>query len=157
MEIRSYRREDLDAMVALDERCFAPVFLFDQRSMRRFAEAPRARTIVAEVSPGVFAGFVITHLELSSKGFFQGYCVTLDVAPEQRGIGLGAELLRHAEEAMAARDAVQMILHVHTGNEAAIAFYSRQGYIFKRRVFDFYGPGLDAFVYAKPISPRSQE
>lgn len=144
-------------MVALDERCFAPVFLFNRRSMRKFAEAPRASAMIAEALPGVLAGFVIAHIELSSKGFFQGYCVTLDVAPEQRGKGLGGELLRHAELTMAARDAVQMLLHVHTANEVAIAFYYRQGYIIQRRVFDFYGLGLDAFVYAKAITPASRE
>ena len=44
-----------------------------------------------------------------------------------------------------------MLLHVFTGNEAAIGFYTREGYTLRRIQQDCYGQGLDAFIYSKAL------
>src|SRR5271170_7957225 len=57
--LRDYRAEDLDAMLRLDETCFAEEFRFDRESMREFAEERNAIVRVAEKTDGEIVGFVI--------------------------------------------------------------------------------------------------
>lgn len=152
--MRAYRREDLPAIFALDEICFAPAFRFSLAAMRRFAEARNALTVVAESESGV-AGFCIAHVE-RVRGERVGYIVTLDVAPEARRHGLARRMMLQIEDE--ARDAGcgTMGLHVSVENESAMLFYEREGYVRTHTVADFYGPELDAYVYEKTIkSPLS--
>jgi ribosomal-protein-alanine N-acetyltransferase len=147
--LRSYRPSDLEAMFRLDEICFAEEFRFDKESMLTFAEARNAIVVVAEEAGGEIAGFVIAHVERAAAGRC-GYVVTLDVAENHRRVGLAGRLMREVEARAAAAGARWMELHVFTGNEGAIRFYERWGYVrvaVRRR---FYGAaGLDAFVYRK--------
>jgi ribosomal-protein-alanine N-acetyltransferase len=141
MRLREYQTSDLDAMVALDDECFEKPFRFSRAAMRSFAEAKRARVVIAEAD-GELAGFAILHVERGA-----GYVVTLDVAPQQRRVGLATRLM--GELAAQARSAgcSEVWLHVFAGNEAAISFYERLGFVFQATVQGFYGAGLDALEY----------
>ena len=133
-------------MFRLDEVCFEEPFRFSLAVMRRFAEARRARVVVAE-SDGVLVGFCVVHVEAAKIG----YVVTLDVAPEWRRKGLAGVLMGAVEDQVRAAGCEVMVLHVFTGNEAAIRFYESCGY---RRITvcaDFYGSGLNGMLYLKRI------
>jgi ribosomal-protein-alanine N-acetyltransferase len=147
--LRDYRSSDLDSIVRLDQVCFAAEFQFDRASMQGFAEARNAIVVVAESAGGEVAGFVIVHVERVPAGQ-RGYVVTLDVAENHRRLGLAGRMMREVEVRASAAGAQWMELHVFTGNEGAIRFYERLGYVrvgVRRR---FYGAsGLDAFVYRK--------
>jgi len=150
--LRPYTPADLDALVALDDLCFAAAFRFSRSAMRRFAEAPNARTLLAE-DEGQLAGFAILHIESShTEGSRTGYIVTLDVAPAHRRLGLATRLMEAIEAQ--ARDAgcTALALHVHTGNAAALRFYRKLGFAFSHAEPDFYAPGFDAEVYRRPIT-----
>jgi ribosomal-protein-alanine N-acetyltransferase len=150
--LRGYRATDLEAMFRLDEACFEEEFRFDRDSMRAFAQAQNAVTVVAEDVEGEIVGFVIAHAELRAEGV-QAYVVTLDVADRCRGKGLAKRLMQEAEIRMAAEGAERMELHVFTGNELAIRFYERLGYVRIGLSRRFYGKaGLDAFRYRKDLS-----
>jgi ribosomal-protein-alanine N-acetyltransferase len=152
IELRRYRVDDLDAMFWLDEVCFAEQFRFDHDSMRTFAEAHNSVTIVAEDAEDEVVGFVIAHMELH-VGLVLGYVVTLDVAERCRRKGLAKRLMQEAEIRVAAEGAEWMELHVFTGNERAIRFYERLGYVRIGLSRRFYGKdGLDAFRYRKRLS-----
>jgi ribosomal protein S18 acetylase RimI-like enzyme len=138
-------------MVRLDETCFREAFRFDRRSMRRFAEMRGAIVVIAEEDVAM-AGFVIVHLEGGAAERY-GYVVTLDVAPELRGIGLGRALLGEAERQVRAAGVGRMGLHVAVDNDAAIRFYEGLGYgcigVAKR----FYREaGLDGLIYLKELA-----
>jgi ribosomal-protein-alanine N-acetyltransferase len=149
--LRDYRVDDLEAMFRLDEACFAEEFRFDRRSMRIFAGGRDAITLVAEKVAGGIAGFVIVHVERAAAGL-RGYVVTLDVTEEHRREGLAGRLMREAEARVAEAGAGRMELHVFTGNEGAIRFYERLGYVRIGLSRGFYGKaGLDAFVYRKEL------
>ena len=151
--LRPYRRSDLERMVELDKLCFGPEFRFDERVMRRFAEGHRAYTYVAEGAPGEILGFVIVELAGRSKER-HGYCVTLDVAPTQRGRGIGEALLRAGERWVGENGGSHVKLHVWVQNEAAIRFYERLGYSLQGSVPEFYGGvGMDALVYSRQLAP----
>jgi ribosomal-protein-alanine N-acetyltransferase len=146
MEFRGYRTDDLDAMFALDETCFEVPFRFSRAMMRRLAEAKKARVVIAEEDG--LAGFCVVHVERVESGWV-GYVVTLDVAKKWRRKGLAGELMRRVEALVREDGCGAMALHVFVGNDAAIPFYERSGYVRSGRVVGFYGEGGDAWVYRK--------
>ena len=136
-------------MFRLDEVCFETPFRFSRAAMRRFAEARRARVVIAELG-GELVGFCIVHVETVEREEV-GYVVTLDVALAWRRQGLAGMLMERGEAEAREAGCVSMALHVFTGNEAAIRFYERMGYAFWARDEDFYGVGVDGLVYRKGI------
>ncbi len=148
MLVREYRDSDLDAICALDGACFTVEFRFSRESMRRFVTRRGAISLVAEAPDGAIAGFVIVHLERASRG----YVVTLDVAEGWRRRGLAGALMEAAEARVREAGALLIGLHVFTGNEGAVRFYERQGYVRVGIVPGFYGvAGGNAFVYRKEL------
>jgi ribosomal-protein-alanine N-acetyltransferase len=148
--LRDYRTTDLDAMFRLDEACFAEEFRFDRESMREFAEERGTITLIAEDVSGEFAGFVIAHVEQIATGR-RGYVVTLDVAFGSRRAGVAGRLMEEAERRTALAGAARMELHVFAKNEGAIRFYEGREYRRMGERVDFYGRGLDAWVYRKDL------
>ena len=136
-------------MYELDLLCFADPFCFDLRSMRHFAMQKDAIVVVAEDS-GALGGFVILNLE-PMLGAKIAYVTTLDVHPQLRRHGLAMKLMDEAERVAEGAGAGLAALHVYTGNEPAIAFYERRGYARGSLDPEFYGPGVDAWTYTKPL------
>jgi len=149
---RSYQPHDLDAITALDALCFEPPFRFSLTAMRRFVETTNAWTLIAE-SGATLAGFLIVHLELV-QGRTVGYVVTIDVAQTFRRTGLGRRLLSEGERWVAASRGEAMLLHVYVKNPEAIAFYEQLGYQSVGVVSGFYGRGIDAILYSKPLMEK---
>ena len=137
-------------MVRLDRLCFAAPFLFSPGAMRDFAEAVGARSVVAEGEAGGMLGFAIGQMEWEA-GSRLGYCVTLDVTPEQRRMGLGGVLLGELERWAAEQGAREMVLHVWVGNEGARRFYAELGYRAVRELKGFYRRGLDGVECRKQL------
>jgi ribosomal-protein-alanine N-acetyltransferase len=131
-------------MVALDDLCFEPTFRFSRSEMRRYAEAKRARVVIAS-SGETLAGFCILHIERTPEAPV-GYVVTLDVRPEWRRRGLATRLMVASVELVRRDGCRRMMLHVHTGNAPAISFYERLGFEAVGSVDAFYGPGCDALL-----------
>ncbi|MGA7159260.1 MAG: GNAT family N-acetyltransferase [Acidobacteriaceae bacterium] len=154
MLLRGYQADDLDALYALDVVCFERPFRFSRGAMRRFAEAKRARVILAE-EEHTLAGFVIFHVEGSGPERI-GYVVTLDVSPEFRRRGVAKLLMREAERQASSEGCVALVLHVFTGNEPAIHFYTSDGFVRTHREEEFYGAGRDAWVFHKVLSSVSE-
>jgi ribosomal-protein-alanine N-acetyltransferase len=153
--MRGYEAGDFERMFALDELCFAKEFRFSRSSMRRFAEAKRARVVIAEEG-GEIAGFCIVHIETLAQGC-AGYVVTLDVAPEFRRCGLARRMMRSMEETMQGEGCSSMLLHVFVENADAIRFYESIGWERGHTADAFYGAGLDAVVYRKRIGDGFSE
>lgn len=152
MILRGYEPGDLDAMHALDVVCFERPFRFSRSAMRRFAEAKKARVVVAEIDDAL-AGFCIVHIEQAEHGS-AAYIVTLDVAPEHRRKGIARALLLQSEMLSADAGCSMMALHVFTGNTEAVRFYEGAGFVRSHRVSGFYGDGIDALVYHKVLAAR---
>jgi [ribosomal protein S18]-alanine N-acetyltransferase len=149
--LREYVEEDLDEIVRLDERCFDEEFRFDRRSMKAYAEARNAVSLIAE-NEGEIVGFAIAHIDNVAAGW-RGYVVTLDVAAEYRRRGLAEQMMQAVEMLAEAAGALRMDLHVFTENETAIRFYERIGYERFARRRRFYGAeGLDAYEYRKELT-----
>ena len=151
MLLRGYQADDRDAMYALDVVCFERPFRFTRGAMRRFAEAKKARVTIAEENHAI-AGFVILHMEEAEESRI-GYIITLDVAPEQRRRGIAKLLMSEAERLARVAGCAALVLHVFTGNEAAIRFYASIGFVRSHREEEFYGQEMDAWVFHKRLHP----
>jgi ribosomal-protein-alanine N-acetyltransferase len=152
--LRPYRTNDLDAMHALDVECFDKPFRFSRSAMRRFAEAKKARVIIAEENDAL-VGFVILDIEDTEEARL-GYIVTLDVSPEHRRRGLAGQLMQVAERESIREGCAAIVLHVFTGNEPAMRFYVGRGFVQSHIENDFYGRGMDAWVFHKLLLSTDQ-
>lgn len=141
--LRPYRPGDWEAMYTLDMACFEPVFRFSRGTMRGFAEAPGAITVLAEADRALL-GFCVVQMDAQV-----GYVVTLDVAPAWRRQGLARRMMEDVEAKVRTANGVGMELHVFTENAGAMRFYEAMGYGRVVRAEGFYGRGLDALVYRK--------
>jgi ribosomal protein S18 acetylase RimI-like enzyme len=64
----------------------------------------------------------------------RGWLYSLAVHPAHRGNGLGTQLVRHAERALAARGCMKINLQIVDTNQAVGAFYERLGYTTEPRI-----------------------
>jgi len=139
-KLRDLRRQDLEAMYRLDQRCFEPGIAFTRAQMAALFDWESLEGVAADVE-GRLAGFAIGYLRRPGLGGV----LTLDVDPGQRRRGLGralfAELLARLERAGAAG----VRLEVDVRNAPAIAFYHSFGFRKRRRLSSYYGDGKDAF------------
>ncbi len=125
--------------------------------MQQFAEARNALTVIAEEeAAGEIAGFCIAHIESARKGLVT-YIVTLDVAPSHRRHGLARQMMQSIEAQALDADCDAVELHVWVENEAAIAFYGREGYERLHMVKSFYGLGRHAYVYRKVLENAARQ
>lgn len=64
----------------------------------------------------------------------RGWLYSVAVDPSQRKQGLGAALVRHAEQALGARGCMKINLQIVGGNDSVSAFYASLGYAIEPRI-----------------------
>jgi ribosomal protein S18 acetylase RimI-like enzyme len=112
--------------------------------------SPDAVTWIAE-QDGRMAGFTIADFARDPDGLY-AYIQTIEVLPEERGRGIGNELLRRIEESARDKHAVAIWLHVESVNAGAIRLYESHGYKCMGRVENFYARSRAGLIYRKPLS-----
>src|SRR6185437_2257888 len=128
---RLYQPADFEPLYAIEEACFQPPLRFPRGYMRRLVNSTKAATWIAEDNNHL-AGFAI--VEWSADEFSTvAYIQTLEVAQDQRGHGVGTELLRHMESSAQQQGASLIWLHVDAENAGAIRIYEAHGYRFEGR------------------------
>lgn len=101
---------------------------------------------VAVAEDGRPAGFVIINM----AGAFVGYIQTVCVAADMRGQGVGARLLRFAEERIH-RDSPNVFICVSSFNDRARRLYERVGYVFVGELTDYLVRGHSEILMRKSI------
>jgi len=138
--LRDVRRQDLEAMYRLDQRCFEPGIAFTRAQIAAFFDLESLQGVSAEVE-GRLAGFAIGYLRRPGLGGV----LTLDVDPGQRRRGLGRALFTELLARLERAGAGEVRLEVDVRNASAIAFYRSFGFRRRRRISNYYGEGKDAF------------
>jgi [ribosomal protein S18]-alanine N-acetyltransferase len=151
---RSYRPADFAHLYAIEEICFQPPHRFSRAYMRSLVRSANAATWVAEES-GSLIGFAIVEWGRES-GEMVAYIQTIEVAPEGRRRGAGAELLCRIECSAHSAGAQTIWLHVDAENRPAIALYQSHGYLCRGREENYYGRGRVGLVYAKRLTAGAQ-
>jgi ribosomal protein S18 acetylase RimI-like enzyme len=149
--IRAARAEDLDGLLALENRCFEHDRL-SRRSFRHFLSSDTASCLVTE-RDGELLGYVLV-LFHGRTALARLY--SMAVAPEHRAQGLGRVLLDAAEAVALDGGAAIMRLEVHPANFAAIALYRRAGYLEFGIYRGFYEDDSDALRMQHVLVPRLQ-
>lgn len=136
-------------MYTIEEICFQPPIRFPRRYMRRLIDSVDAFTWIAEEG-GRIAGFSIADIRGDPGGLF-AYIETIEVLPDDRGRGIGNELLRRIEGSARDRHAAAIWLHVESVNGGAIRLYEAHGYRCMGREENFYARSRAGFIYRKAL------
>ncbi len=138
--------KDAQRMWEIDQACFEPGISYTIEIFYYHLLINRDPSFVA-VDDGQIIGFILTSKTEKATGLL----VTIDILEGYRRRGLGAKLLEIAEQAQKKRGCRTIKLQVDVKNRAAIGFYTEMGYVKKKHLRDYYGPGRDAFLYSKDI------
>jgi ribosomal-protein-alanine N-acetyltransferase len=147
-EIRAFRNEDLNQVMAIEEASFPdpysePFFWWLKLQVGE-------RFIVAE--KGKIVGYAISEIH---RG--RGHIISMAVSPDCRRAGIGSTLLRESIARLELK-VREIYLEVRSGNEAAIKLYEKFSF---RRTSEvrkrYYPDGEDALVMARQseIASRS--
>src|SRR5262249_18077301 len=147
IRVRKAARDDLDALIELEERVFATDRL-SRRSLRRFLASPSAELVVAQLA-GRLAGNAIV---LFRPRALVARLYSIAVAPAMGGRGVAPMLLAAAEAAALARGCRALRLELPVTNHAAIARYRKSGYREFGRLRKYYEDGGDALRFEKRLA-----
>lgn len=151
MHYHLFEHSDFDDLYAIEEICFQPPHRFTRRYLRDLIASSESATWIAE-EKGRIVGFAILEWTQQVKGV-NAYIDTIEVLPEWRRHGVGAELLRRLEGSANAERAVAIWLHVDAENTDAIRLYERCGYRNTGRADHYYARNRPAAIYAKRLLP----
>src|ERR1700761_7921884 len=136
VRIRTAHRDDLDALVDLENRSFVTDRV-SRTQYRRHIDGSSVTVLVAEAD-GRLVGSALVFLRRGSRRA-RLYSIAID--HHARGMGVGAALLRAAETT--ARDGGRdgLYLEVRDDNAAAIGLYESRGYVRGPTLRGFYEDG----------------
>ncbi|ORY11791.1 acyl-CoA N-acyltransferase [Clohesyomyces aquaticus] len=90
-------------------------------------------------------GVVVCKLEPHRSGTYRGYIAMLAVQEAHRGKGIATKLVCMAIDAMAKRDADEIVLETEVTNTASLKLYERLGFLRSKRLHRYYLNGNTAF------------
>ena len=146
VRVRRATRDDVDALVALENASFAHDRL-SPRQWRRHVAASSVDVWVA-TREGVLAGAAVV---FHRDGIDIARLYSIAVAPQARGGGIGAALIAAAERGARRRGARRLRLEVRTGNAGARHLYERGGFRAFGHHRAYYADGEDAVRYEKVL------
>lgn len=148
VRVRAGTLDDLDALVALEERVFDSDRM-SRRSFRRMLTKANA-VLLVEGDPARLRGYVLV---LFHAGSPLARLYSLAVDPTARGRGLGRALLEAAERAAVERECIEMRLELRRDNTAAAKLYTAHGYRQFEVQADYYEDHMDAIRLDKSLVP----
>jgi N-alpha-acetyltransferase 30 len=98
-------------------------------------------------------GVVVCKLEGHRSDTYRGYIAMLAVQEAHRGKGIATKLVCMAIDAMAARNADEVVLETEVTNKPSLKLYERLGFLRSKRLHRYYLNGNSAFrlvLYLKP-------
>jgi ribosomal protein S18 acetylase RimI-like enzyme len=144
--VRDATPADLDALVAIEERCFSTDRI-SRRSMRRLIGSSSAIVLVLDEGDAI-GGYALFLTRAGSEG---ARLYSLAIEPSRSGKGAGASLLEAAEEIVRRRGHARIHLEVREDNTPAIMLYRRFGYAELHRIAHYYADGKAALKFAKSL------
>ena len=129
--IRSYEPDDFDAVDRLWKECFpgAPLRNHAEHTIPAKLWASDDLFVVALGEGGAIIGTVMAGYD-GHRGWI--YAVAVDSRYRRQGIG--ATLVRAAEERLIALGCMKINLQIHSDNAAVARFYYRIGYALEQRI-----------------------
>jgi len=150
VQFRLYQDGDFARLYAIEEFCFQPPIRFGRGTMRQLVDSSVCATWIAEEDDAIL-GFAIVEWT-REPDLITAYIPTLEVLPDQRRRGIGAELLRRVEASATAAGAGLIWLHVDAENDPAIGLYRAAGYQRSGRHEHYYARYRAAEIYMKALA-----
>lgn len=147
--IRTATLDDLDALVALEERCFT-LDRISRRAFRYLLTRAHAVTLVFE-EEGEILAYALT---LFSRGTALARLYSIAVDGRLRGRGVGRALLETSEREALERGCVSMRSEVRRDNEASLALFRKAGYEQFEEVEDYYEDHMVALRFERTLAPQ---
>ena len=147
--IRDARLSDLNALIALEDRCFE-IDRFNRRQFRYMITRAQARLLVDE-RRGQLIGYALV---LFRRGTSLARLYSIAVEPRARGKGAGRDLLEAAEKAAIDADCAYLRLEVRRDNAESIRLYRNAGFRKLGELGDYYEDGMEALRFEKALAPR---
>lgn len=142
-------KDDLDALVALENRCFTSDRL-SRRQYRHLLQRGNAQILVLDDDDhGLAAAIVVLFRRATSIARL--YSIAVD--PAKRGLGLAQTLVAAAEAEAWAQSRAWMRLEVRKDNTASIGLFERLGYRRFGEYRDYYEDHMDAWRLEKQLDP----
>lgn len=150
MSLRDARREDLPAIVALEEACYPPSQAYTALEYRYALLRAKAVNLVMEDGGDGLVGFIGAFHHKARRA---GNIYTVNVHPRARGRGLGRVLMEACEARLRALGMSRCVLEVNVENEDAMRLYERCGYARVELLRGYYTQYRvnDAWRYAKAL------
>jgi len=145
-ELRNCCPEDLEQLLALDQRCFPRDIAYSRQELAYYL-GHRSAICLAAWQKTQLCGFILGHPE--ARGF--GHIITLDVDSSARRTGLGSDLMKALEAKFASRGCRSVFLEVAVNNRPALAFYKKHGYSVVKTLRKYYPGNLDGLLMGKAI------
>ena len=148
--IREASVQDVDALVALEQAAFQGDRI-SRRQFRYLLTRGHARTLVA---PGpVGRGLLGYVMLLFSRGTSLARLYSIAVSEAARGMGLGRELVRAAEEVARRNGCADLRLEVRRDNPASLALFRGMGFREFGTIEDYYEDHMGALRLQKSLAP----
>ena len=142
---------DVDTLARLENE----LFYTDRCSRRSFrALVLKKRVVVVRTSKAAICGYAIL-LGRSNSKKMRLYSFAIVAASRRQG--LAGALLAKLEDLAEAAGCHSLTLEVGDGNHAAIAFYTKHGFVQYGFRLHYYEDGGHAILMKKPLSPRTTQ
>jgi ribosomal protein S18 acetylase RimI-like enzyme len=147
--IRSATLRDIDALVEIENACFDSDRL-SRRSFRYLLTKANAVSLVAEHQGQVCGDAVI----LFNAGTSLARLYSIATHPDYRSLGIGAQLVKAAEDSALDGECAYMRLEIRKDNAASIGLFEKMGYREIGVQPDYYEDHTDALRYEKLLAPH---
>lgn len=144
--IRDMAEQDVEALVAIEQACFAAGYADKMMSRDDFAEvlSDDDAALFCAVENGEVAGYAFLILEEEAANFD-----SLAVSPAHQGKGLGEQLFRHVEDYCRTQGIPRLNLEIKETNYALLKRYHGYGYKCFEVEPGFYADGWGAIRMLK--------
>ena len=147
--LRPATRDDLDALLQIEQRCFASDRM-SRRSFTRFIDSPGDALWVLTENRTVAGYFLM----LFHRATLLARLYSIAVHPDARGQGHGRRLLERALEIARERRRHHVRLEVREDDARTIAMYEAAGFRHTGRVADYYEDGSTALRMERSVRPQ---
>lgn len=145
--VRLATLDDIDALVRLEERCFA-LDRLSRRSFRHLLTRGHGEILVYDQG-GTLYGYVML---LFRRGTPLARLYSIAIDPATRGRGLGELLVREAERRALANEASLMRLEIRKDNVASLGMFRKLGYKSFGEYPGYYEDDQDALRFQKYLA-----
>ncbi len=145
-KIRPAKKEELDALLSLEETCFKEE-TFHKKQLRYLLSKAKSIVQVAEIDGNIIGSMII----LLRNHISNARIYSLNVHPEYRRAGIASLLMDTALEYLKEQGFKNITLEVGVNNKAAQNLYRSKGFFVDKTLYKYYKNGDDALHLVRKL------